>query len=88
MANTVEIILPKGVWTKIASGKASGYIDNRNQPNFLIKEDLDAAVSDDVLGYSVSHDDPVGITFDIVNGQAIYGRPSSEDSIATLTLAS
>lgn len=86
MANTVEIPLPRGQWTKIASGKASGYIDNRQNPNFLIKEDLDAGASDDVLGYVISHSDPNGATFSIVSGQAIYGRPSSEDSVATVTL--
>jgi hypothetical protein len=88
MANTVEIVLPSGQWTKLASGKSSGYIDNRKFPNFLVKEDSDITVSDAVIGYVVSHDSEIGVTFDIANGQAIYARPTSEDSVATLTLAS
>jgi hypothetical protein len=88
MANTVEIDLPSGQWTKLASGKASGYIDNRKFPNFLVKEDSDILVSGDVIGYVVSHDAEVGVTFDIANGQAVYARPTSENSVATLTIAS
>lgn len=87
MANTVEIDLPSGVWTKLASGKSSGYIDNRKFPNFLVKEDSDIAPSDDIIGYNISHADENGITFDIANGQAVYARPTSEDSVATVTVA-
>jgi len=85
VSNTVEIPLPEATWTKLASGPSQGYISNESSSNFIVKEDLDVGMNEDIFGHVVDARDTIGFTFDLKNNQAIWAHSTSKNSKATVT---